>query len=204
MKKKLSSYQKLKKEVASLRADLRELVLNPNSFESQMIKSDIVFFKQMEDALFIGNGSSDDGKAKGLMNWVTDHSTVVINSTADELVQPPHDSTIFKPLKLEPRGRDSVDAYNIKLPQKDFKPLSSLSDDNKPVLGELYIDGTVVLECMELGECSECYLNAVLQNTGLPHAQCEKSGCGTRIFEKGRYSYILGFIRKCSAWKEDI
>jgi len=162
MIKKLSSYQKLKKEVASLRADLRELVLNPNSFESQIIKSDITFIDEMEKHFF-GSGDNN-GKAKGLMNW----------------------------------------ANNVKPPQRELKLLSDLSDENKPVLGEYYLDGTIILECVELPNCSECYLNAVKQNTGLPHTQCEKSGCGTRIFEKGRYSYILGFIRKCSAWKEDI
>ena len=65
---KKSTYQKLKERVASLESDIRELVLNPDSFESQMIKSDIIFIDQMEKSVLIGDCNADS-KAKGLMDW---------------------------------------------------------------------------------------------------------------------------------------
>lgn len=83
-----------------------------------------------------------------------------------------------------------------------LKLLSDLSDDNRPVLGEHYANGSDILECVELDDCSQCYLNDIQQKTGLSHAQCEKSGCGTRTKETN-YNNILGFFRKCSAYRED-
>ena len=199
---KKSTYQKLKDRVASLESDIRELVLRPDSFESQMIKSDIIFIDQMEKSVFFGSGNKT-GKAKGLMNWANEHGTVVITSTAIDPLREPHTkATPFNALNLESRGADSVGLHDVKLPKVELKLLSDLSDVNRPVLGEFYADGTVILECVELDSCQQCYLDNVRMNAGYHHSQCHKAGCGTLSIGVKPDS-ILGFIRKCSAHIED-
>ena len=65
--KKLSAYQKLKLRVAELEHDLNEVVLNPDSFDAQIIKSDITFIHEMDKQLFIGERANY--AAKGLIHW---------------------------------------------------------------------------------------------------------------------------------------
>lgn len=74
---KQSSYQKLKSEIAQLRADLFELALNPNSLNSEVIRGQIKFRDLANRATLLGEANESPSETKGLMAWVRERGEVV-------------------------------------------------------------------------------------------------------------------------------
>lgn len=228
--KKLSAYQKLKLRVAELEHDLNEVVLNPDSFDSKIIKLDITFNHEMGKQLFMGEKANYT--TKGLMHWGREKESInsgkstleMLEETKANINSSPNTVMIMSGLRdknakllntlyLESRSSDSTNAHKTPSFEQYERIKDKITDNFLPsgsITLEPLFSETKPIEGVKYALGSlilECIRVAPYCQDCYLKPLCDAgkfSNNYCKILKVGedKTPYTLGFMRYCSAYIE--